>query len=171
MEKKYSRYFWNLDDDALEELSRIFKNPTHPKFKACMTALLSRCQKPKELFSLVDKNIFIKTWPQIRNYWENNLSVSDLIEWWQIIYEQLLQEEDIFSRENSYDASFLLSKLGKNLRSARLKKGFSQKKLASQAGMNQPDISKIEEGKKNITLLTLFELCRVLRIKKIEIIK
>jgi hypothetical protein len=35
--------------------------------------------------------------------------------------------------------------------------------------MRQPDISKIEEGRKNITLGTLSSLIQVLEIKKIEI--
>jgi len=36
--------------------------------------------------------------------------------------------------------------------------------------MKQPDISRIEEGKKNITLFTLIRLCKVPGIRKINIL-
>ena len=52
------------------------------------------------------------------------------------------------------------------IRDARIQRGLSQKQLALRIGMKQPDISKIEEGKKNITLFTLNRLCRVLGIEK-----
>jgi transcriptional regulator with XRE-family HTH domain len=41
---------------------------------------------------------------------------------------------------------------------ARIQKGLSQKQLALRIGMKKPDISRIEEGKKNITLFTLIRL-------------
>jgi len=36
--------------------------------------------------------------------------------------------------------------------------------------MKQPDISRAEEGKKNVTLYTLVRLCQILEIKTIEIL-
>jgi transcriptional regulator with XRE-family HTH domain len=55
------------------------------------------------------------------------------------------------------------------IRGARVQKNMSQNDLAVRSGMKQPDISKIEEGKKNITLGTLAVLCRVLGIKEIKL--
>jgi len=55
------------------------------------------------------------------------------------------------------------------IRDARIQKGLSQKQLALRIGMKQPDISRIEEGKKNITLFTLTRLCKVLGIEEIDI--
>jgi len=43
----------------------------------------------------------------------------------------------------------------------------SQKDLSLIVGIKQPEISKIEDGKKNITILTLAKFCKVLNIKKI----
>ncbi|MBI1952920.1 MAG: helix-turn-helix transcriptional regulator [Candidatus Omnitrophica bacterium] len=60
-------------------------------------------------------------------------------------------------------------RLGATVKEARFEKGLSQRQLALRVGMRQPDISRIEEGKKNVTLFTLTRLCRVLGIKKIEI--
>jgi transcriptional regulator with XRE-family HTH domain len=59
-------------------------------------------------------------------------------------------------------------KIGKLIKKRRIEKGWSQQELAYRVGINQPDISKIEEGKKNITLITLFRICKVLGIRKIE---
>jgi transcriptional regulator with XRE-family HTH domain len=45
----------------------------------------------------------------------------------------------------------------------------TQKDLALKTGMRQPDISRIEEGKKNITLKVLNRLCEVLDIRRIDL--
>ena len=60
-------------------------------------------------------------------------------------------------------------KIGKTVRSARLERGLSQSELALRVGMKQPDISRIEEGRKNITLSTLSRLCKELDIKKLDL--
>lgn len=38
-----------------------------------------------------------------------------------------------------------------------------------EVSMKQPDVSKVEEGKKNITLFTLIRLCKTLGIQRIDI--
>lgn len=62
-----------------------------------------------------------------------------------------------------------LKSVGGRLREARIKRGLSQKQLGLQAGINQPDVSRIEGGKKNITLLTLARLFRVLGIDRLDL--
>lgn len=168
MKKTYSKYFWNLNEKALEEIEQIFQNSNHPKFKMHMVTFLSRCQNPKELFALVKKDSFIKFWPKVKKYWKKVSGHSDFIDWWQTICEQLLQGKGLAVKRPSGKPLPSLLKVGEKIKKARIEKGFSQKELALQAGMKQPDISKIEEGKKNITLLTLSILCKVLEIKKIE---
>ena len=65
--------------------------------------------------------------------------------------------------------SGLFLKIGELIEDKRIRKGWSQQDLAARAGMKQPDISKIEQGKKNITLETLGSLSKILGIKKIEL--
>ncbi|MFH0940358.1 MAG: helix-turn-helix transcriptional regulator [Candidatus Omnitrophota bacterium] len=60
-------------------------------------------------------------------------------------------------------------KIGRVVKETRIRKGLSQKGLAAVAGMKQPDISRIEEGSKNVTLKTLFFLCKVLDIKTVDL--
>ncbi len=169
MKKEYSKYFWSLNKESLEEVESVFKDPSLPKFNMYMVTLLSRCQNPKELFRLINKHTFIKSWPKVKGYWQKVSPQPTFINWWQTIYERLLEEKGLVVKKTSGKVSSLLLKVGKTLKKARVEKGFSQKELALQTGVKQPDISKIEEGKKNITLLTLFTLCRVLGIKKIDL--
>ena len=78
----YSKYFWNLNERALKETEKILKNPKHPKFIARMITFLSRCQDPKELFSLVSQEEFVKAWPGIKSYWKKVDPQSDFRDWW-----------------------------------------------------------------------------------------
>lgn len=166
---KVSKYFWDLNERALKETQGALKNPKHPKFIMRIVALLSRCDRPKELFSLITRKEFIENWPNIRSYWAKLVRESDFRDWWETIYEQLLQKYRIKELKPKGNASALFSKIGAMIKVARVEKGLSQKELAFRVGMRQPDISKIEEGRKNITMQTLASLCKILDIKKIEL--
>ena len=47
----------------------------------------------------------------------------------------------------------------------------SQSELALKVGIKQPHISKIEEGKMNITLSTLMRICKALEISNLALLK
>jgi len=49
---------------------------------------------------------------------------------------------------------------GRLIKERRIEKGLNQKQLALAVNMKQPDLSRFEEGKKNITLFTLIRLCK-----------
>jgi len=165
----YSKYFWDLTTKALKETEKIINNPKHSKFIPCMVTLLSRCHRPKELFSLISQETFVKHWPRIKSYWKKIAPYSDFRDWWQTIYERLLEKEGYDKyRKFKRKSSEIFLKIGKVIREARIQKNLTQKELGVQVGISQPDISMIEEGKKNITIETLFRLCKVLGIKKIE---
>lgn len=165
-----SKYFWDLNEKALKETEKILKDPLHPKFPIQMVIFLSRCQQPKELFSLISRKEFIEIWPKIRSHWIKIARESDFRDWWQTIYEQLLERYEVKLKKPKGKSSALFLKIGKIIREARIQKGLSQNELAFRVRMRQPDISKIEEGKKNITLETLFCLCKALEIKKLELV-
>ena len=154
------KYFWGLNLQALKETDKIIRDPRHPKFIERIFVLLSRCDSPKELFSLVDKEQFVRAWPKIRLYWIKKRQAPDFRAWWETIYEQL---SGITRPLGKSSESFI--KLGKILRDRRIKLGWSQSDLARRAGMKQPDISDIELGAKNITLGTLTRLGKILGIK------
>jgi transcriptional regulator with XRE-family HTH domain len=57
-----------------------------------------------------------------------------------------------------------LVQLGKQVEKSRKKKKLSYRKLAQNCNIDYSDISKIEKGKANITMLTLLELAKGLEI-------
>ena len=164
-----SKYFWDLNKKALRETKRIIRTPKHPRFIPKITTFLSRCDQPRELFSLISKRDFVKTWPKIRAYWLKLGQESDFRDWWETIYEELLGRYKFRHKVPKGKPSALFSNIGRTIRETRIQKGLSQKELSLIIGMKQPDISTIEKGGKNITLETLSRLCKVLEIKKIDI--
>jgi ribosome-binding protein aMBF1 (putative translation factor) len=129
---------------------------------------LSRCDNPRELFSILSKGEFVKSWPKIKDYWRRTGKSPDFRNWWQTIYEELARGSGVKNKRMGKPSAMFL-KIGKLIRETRIQKGWTQDELALRVGMRQPDISKIEEGRKNITLGTLSSLIQVLEIKKIEI--
>ena len=167
MKKKmpwFAKYYWDLSENAIQETWKILKNSTHAKFMTRAITLLSRCQDPKLVFRLIPKKQFVEVWPKIRREWTKLESRSQFRDWWQTIYEQMIGKA---GPEGKPPVLFL--NIGRAVRGARVRKGLSQKDLAQLTGINQPDISKIEEGRKNITLRTLFYLSKALSIKKIDL--
>ena len=162
------KYFWGLNEIALREAPLILRNPGHPKFLARAVNFLSRCDRPKEVFSAIPRAEFIRAWPKIKAYWLKLERASDFRDWWQTVYEELVKAQGLKKSKPQGAPAALLVKIGRQLRQARLSRGFSQQELALAAAIPQPEISKIEEGRKNITLKTLFALCQELGIGKIE---
>ena len=60
--------------------------------------------------------------------------------------------------------SDFLVQFGKQVEKSRKKKKLSYRKLAQNCNIDYSDISKIEKGKANITMLTLLELAKGLEI-------
>jgi ribosome-binding protein aMBF1 (putative translation factor) len=167
MKVDIKKYFWQLKPSAIKETEKILKNPSHPRFVEKMYTLLTRCDKPKEVFSLISKEQFIKSWPKVRRYWMKKRQAEDFRYWWEAIYENLIKKKGKkIQREGS---SSIFKRIGEIIREKRIGKNYSQKDLAIKVGLRQPDISKIEKGKVNITLETLIRLCRVLDIKNIPL--
>lgn len=164
------KYFWGLNEKALKETKEILTDPLHPRFPERAVTLLSRCDKPKEVFSLIPKQQFVEIWPKIRTYWIKHMRRSVFRDWWETIYEQISESAREKQTKTIGRTSSTFRAVGIEIREARIRKGLSQKQLALQIGMKQPDISRIEEGKKNITLFTLTRLCKVLGIEKINML-
>lgn len=58
----------------------------------------------------------------------------------------------------------VLKLLGKHLKALRKAKKLTYRKVAQQCNVDYSDIQKIENGKKNITVLTLIELAKGLEL-------
>lgn len=58
--------------------------------------------------------------------------------------------------------------VGKNAARLRRERGLTQEQLADRSGLSQQYISGLESGKRNPTVLTLFELAQALGTEPIE---
>lgn len=158
------KYFWNLNLKAIRETEKIFKDPKHPKFIERMVTLLSRCDNPKEIFLLTGEKQFVDNWPRIRKYWIMKGEAQDFRSWWETVYEQLLDQKEIKKQPEGAPSEMFI-RIGRIIRENRINKGLNQTDLAHRARIKQPDISKIESGKINLTLETLLRICKILDIK------
>lgn len=71
--------------------------------------------------------------------------------------------------EKLYEAE--IRKFGKQLKTIRIKKGFSQLDLELSSGINRTEISRIENGQKNIEFFTVVRLAEALEVDLIELFK
>ena len=65
---------------------------------------------------------------------------------------------------NFDDKKELLIKFGGNLRKLRLEKGFTQEQLAIELGIEVSQISRIERGVINTSVVMLYNISRILNI-------
>jgi transcriptional regulator with XRE-family HTH domain len=64
----------------------------------------------------------------------------------------------------SSDQEYLI-RFGEHLKTVREGKGISQRELALRCRIDHSDISKMERGERNITILTVLELATALEVK------
>jgi transcriptional regulator with XRE-family HTH domain len=60
--------------------------------------------------------------------------------------------------------------VGSNVRRFRLKKGWTQEQLADRCGISQQYISGLESGRRNPTVVTLFELAQALGVRPVDLL-
>lgn len=75
------------------------------------------------------------------------------------------QNSRIFVSMNSLD------KIGLNICIRRKELGYSQEKLALEAGLDRTYIPKVEKGRINITINSLEKIAKALGVKLIDLIK
>lgn len=61
--------------------------------------------------------------------------------------------------------------VGKNVKRIREKKGLTQERLAEISGFSQQYISGIEQGRRNPTIITLYELAVSLEVNHVELVR
>jgi DNA-binding XRE family transcriptional regulator len=158
-----SKYYWELNDTALRQVGKILRTAGDSRFIPRLVTLLSRCDKPKEVFKYISKADFIANWPKVRAYWIKNAPVSDFRDWWETIYEHISSKGKSRIAGANFPEEF--ARLGRMIKEARIKQGLSQRDFAMRAGLKQPDVSDIEKGKKNITIKTLISISKVLNLR------
>ena len=61
--------------------------------------------------------------------------------------------------------------VGRNVRAARVERGMTQERLAEVSGFSQQYISDLERGRRNPTIVSLYELAQALSATPIELLK
>lgn len=61
--------------------------------------------------------------------------------------------------------------VGRNVRRARIEKGLSQEELAERAGTSQFYVSSLEAGRRNPTVVMVFELARAIGVNHLDLLR
>jgi transcriptional regulator with XRE-family HTH domain len=61
--------------------------------------------------------------------------------------------------------------VGRNAARLRAKAGLTQEQLSERCGLSQQYISGLEKGKRNPTVLTLYEIAQGLRVSHVELVR
>jgi transcriptional regulator with XRE-family HTH domain len=61
--------------------------------------------------------------------------------------------------------------VGKNVKRIRERKGLTQERLAEISGFSQQYISSLEQGRRNPTIITLYELAVSLGVNHVELVR
>ena len=61
--------------------------------------------------------------------------------------------------------------VGQNVKRIRLKAGLTQEEFADRSGFSQQYISSLENGKRNPTVVTLYELATALGVSHLELMR
>jgi transcriptional regulator with XRE-family HTH domain len=61
--------------------------------------------------------------------------------------------------------------VGRNVRRIRQKKGLTQEQLAEISGFSQQYISGLEQGRRNPTVVTLYELASALGVSHLDLVR
>ncbi len=61
--------------------------------------------------------------------------------------------------------------VGRNVRRIRQKKGLTQEQFAALSGFSQQYISSLERGRRNPTVVTLYELAAALGVSHVELVR
>ena len=61
--------------------------------------------------------------------------------------------------------------VGGNVRRVRLKKGLSQENLADLSGLSQQYISTLETGRRNPTVITVYEIAQALGVGHMDLMR
>lgn len=61
--------------------------------------------------------------------------------------------------------------VGQNVRRIRQKKGLTQEAFAEISGFSQQYLSSLEQGKRNPTIITIYELAVALEVSHVDLVK
>ena len=61
--------------------------------------------------------------------------------------------------------------VGRNVRRVRLSKGLTQEQFADRSGFSQQYLSDLERGRRNPTVITLYELAQAVGVSHVDLVE
>ena len=61
--------------------------------------------------------------------------------------------------------------VGENVRKVRLKQGLTQERFSEKSGFSQQYLSSLENGRRNPSIVTIYELATALGVSHLELLK
>ena len=142
------------------KVKHILSNPTDKEFISLAALLLTRKNSPPEVLKkYISPLIFCRFWPRIKKRMREDSWNNPRIEFWQAIYEKVLEKlrgkgvSIKLKRQKKTDKLF--AEIGNQIKKMRLEKGMTQMDLAKKLNISQQIISRVEKGRENLSLDTL----------------
>ena len=149
-----------------KEVAEILKDETNPRFDLYAEKLLSRLNRPKEVFPLLNPSAFCRKWPAIKRRMSRDRWLTHRVTFWQTIYEAVkkrLGEQGVRLRPRVKESIPLQRRLiSEQIRKIRMEKGYHQKDLAARLGVIQQYISRLESGRENFSVDVLSRIAQAL---------
>ena len=161
--------FWDKNT-SIEEVKKILKDESHPRFIEFSSLLLARTNKPKNVFSsYLGKQIFVNNWVKIRRKMKQNKWNNTRIIFWNEIYRVVKKDVNIVKvrdvKERPLDFDPEIKNMCDQIKNYRKKSGLTQRDLANKSGLSQQSISFIEQGYVNISIRTLKKIVDALNLR------
>ena len=159
-------WLWDRKISAAQA-KKILNSPEHKDFILLAALLFARKNNPKEIFNVYIKpSVFCAYWAVIKKRMRRDKWNEPRIIFWQAIYENLKEryrkQGKMFRKGRAVAKDPLCENTGREIRDIRRGMGLSQKDFAKKIGVSQQLISRIEQGRENVSLGTLDNISRAL---------
>lgn len=161
--------FWDKKVNT-EEAKNILRDELNPRFIEFASLLLSRTNKPKNVFNkYLVKELFINNWSKIKRRMRENRWNDRRIIFWDEIYKaakkgvHVKKTRELRERPHDYDPE--IKSICDQIKNYRRKSGLTQAGLAKKAGLSQQSISFVEQGYINLSIRTLKKIVDALNLK------
>ncbi|MCX5699826.1 MAG: helix-turn-helix domain-containing protein [Candidatus Omnitrophica bacterium] len=161
--------FWDKKTD-MGQIKNILGDELNPRFIEFASLLLSRTNKPKNVFSkYLSKELFVNNWPKIKRKMRENKWNDRRIIFWDEIYRAatkgMNKKRLKGSKERPLDFDPEIKNICDQIKDCRIKSGLTQAGLANKAGLSQQSISFVEQGYVNLSIRTLKKIVDALNLK------
>jgi DNA-binding XRE family transcriptional regulator len=155
---------WLWDVKTSEQNARkALHGKDEVRFMMYAEMLFSRMKDPDYVFRQIDKKTFCRFWPAIRTKIKKDKWKAHMADYWDPIYKDTVREfksrgESIHVFPVDMELSVHRIKLAQKFRQMRREAGLTQAQSARLLGVGQRFISKIETGRENLSIDTLYRI-------------